>query len=81
MYSADEIDFLVAYIFPENTWYVLPVREVENHKSLCVTPGSKHSRYEQYREAWKLMKPAVAIADVAVDAGASAASKSADTWT
>src|SRR5204862_4033541 len=24
-YSADEIDFLVVYIFPEDIWYVLPV--------------------------------------------------------
>jgi chlorite dismutase len=84
-YSADEIDFVVAYIFREDTWYVLPVREVENRKSMCVMPGSKRSRYEQYREAWKLMKPAcvqpAAIADAAPDAGASAPAKGTDTST
>jgi hypothetical protein len=28
---------------------------VENKKSLCLTPGSKRSSVDQYREAWKLM--------------------------
>jgi hypothetical protein len=27
---------------------------------MCVTPGSKRSKCEKYREAWKLMKPAAA---------------------
>jgi hypothetical protein len=57
-YSADEIDFLVAYIFPEDTWYVFPVALIENRTVLCIRPGSKRSWHEQYREAWKLMGPA-----------------------
>lgn len=56
-YSPGEIDFLVAYIFPENTWYVFPATMIEGLRVLCVRPGSKRSRFEQYREAWKLMKP------------------------
>jgi hypothetical protein len=55
-YTAEEIDFLVAYIFPEDTWYVFPVSAVENRKSLFVNPKSKRSKLEKYREAWKLMK-------------------------
>ena len=54
-YTADDIDFLVAYIFPEDSWYVFPVTIVEHRKILCITPGSKRSQFEQYREAWKLM--------------------------
>jgi len=57
-YSADEIDFLVAYVFPEDMWYVFPVALMQNHAVLCIRPGSKRSRYEPYREAWKLMGPA-----------------------
>ena len=57
LYSAKEIDFLVTYIFQEDVWYVLPADTVENRKVLCLFPGSKRSRFEQYREAWKLMKP------------------------
>jgi hypothetical protein len=31
-YSAAEIDFLVAYIFPEDAWYVFPVAMIANRK-------------------------------------------------
>src|SRR5438876_3278850 len=54
-YSVKDIDFLVAYIFAEDIWYVIPAHIVENKKSLCLTPGSKRSSIDQYREAWKLM--------------------------
>jgi PD-(D/E)XK endonuclease len=55
-YTKDEIDFLVAYLFAKDTWYVFPVAVVENYKSVCVMPGSKKSRFERYREAWNLME-------------------------
>jgi hypothetical protein len=55
-YSSEDIDFLVAYIFPEDAWYIFPAMVVENRKSLCITPGSKRSRLEKFREAWKLME-------------------------
>lgn len=56
-YSAKEIDFLVAYIHPEDIWYVFPVTHIEGRYAICVRPGSTRSRLEEYREAWKLMKP------------------------
>ena len=56
-YSAEDIDFLVAYIFPEDIWYVFPVALTENRTVLCIRPGSKRSWLEPYREAWKLMGP------------------------
>jgi len=56
-YSATEIDFLVAYIFREDLWYVFPAARIAGQKSICISPGSKRSTFEQYREAWKLMKP------------------------
>src|SRR4051812_36070332 len=37
-YSANDIDFLVAYIFAVDIWYVIPAHMVENKKSLCLTP-------------------------------------------
>jgi len=56
-YSAGEIDFLVAYIHPEDIWYVFPASFIAGREAVCVFPGSKRSVYEQYREAWKLMNP------------------------
>jgi hypothetical protein len=57
-YFATEIDFLVAYIHPEDIWYVFPASVIAGRKDICVRPGSKRSRYEKYCEAWKLMDPA-----------------------
>jgi hypothetical protein len=57
-YSAEEIDFLVTCIFPEDAWYVFPVALVENRKLISITPGGKRSPFKQYREAWNLMRPA-----------------------
>ena len=56
-YTCDEIDFLVAYIFPEDMWYVFPTAQIAGKKAICVSPGSRRSTFEQYREAWRLMRP------------------------
>src|SRR5947208_13283426 len=55
-YSSEDIDFLVAYVFPEDAWYVFPATVVENRKTLCINPNSKRTRLEKFREAWKLME-------------------------
>ena len=54
-YTADEIDFLVAYVVPEDIWYVFPVAAIVNvGAALRLFPtGKRHrSRHEKYREAW-----------------------------
>lgn len=75
-YSAEEIDFLVAYIFPEDAWYVFPVTLVENRKTLCIAPREKRTRLSQYREAWNLMRPpepeSITVQAVADDTAAGA---------
>jgi len=57
-YTTDEIDFLVAYIVLEDTWFVIPVRAFVPLRNLLVYPlGAAHGgRYEKYREAWWLME-------------------------
>lgn len=55
-YTHDEIDFLVAYIVPENLWYVVPIEGFTSGKFLHFYPhGGSKSRLEEYREAWCLM--------------------------
>ena len=53
-----DIDVLVAYIFPKDLWYVVPVEEFEPRKNLWFYPdGSKKgSMFEKFREAWGLMR-------------------------
>jgi hypothetical protein len=60
-YSADEIDFLVAYVFPKDVWYVFPATIIADRASVCLRPESTKCRMLQYREAWNLMKPPLNI--------------------
>jgi hypothetical protein len=55
-YSPEDIDFLIAYIFPEDVWYVFPANVVENRTTICINPDSKRPRFAQFREAWKLLE-------------------------
>jgi hypothetical protein len=56
-YAHSEVDFVVAYIMPEGTWYVLPVSEVVGRKSMLLRPKGfpRGDPYSQYREAWHLL--------------------------
>jgi len=57
-YTEPEIDFVAVYIIPEDTWYILPVREVVGRRSVLFRPkgwlGS--DPYACYREAWHLLR-------------------------
>ncbi len=57
-YSAKNIDALVAYVAPENAWYVLPVKVVRRLRSLKLFTASrrKRSKFEKYREAWWVLR-------------------------
>jgi hypothetical protein len=56
-YSRSEVDFVAVYIIPEDTWYILPVREVENRLTLLFRPKGYHrpDPWAHYREAWHLL--------------------------
>lgn len=56
-YRASEVDFLVAYIVPEDVWYIIPIAEVTRRNAVAFfpyKPGSR-SRWERYRGAWHLL--------------------------
>src|SRR5882724_5613933 len=57
-YTAEQIDFLVGYVIPEDVWYVLPIGAFTPRKSVTVYPqrSQDNGMYEQYREAWHLLK-------------------------
>lgn len=54
VYSAGEIDWLAAYVVPENAWYLFPVEEFRKYKSMKLFPASKRraSKFERFRETW-----------------------------
>src|SRR5882724_10074603 len=68
-YGADDTDFIVIYIVPEDAWYVLPVEAITSPLPSPTRPtgrgprtasfyphvtGSK-ARLEMYRDAWQLL--------------------------
>jgi PD-(D/E)XK endonuclease len=58
-YTPEEIDFLVAYIVPEDVWYVVPIAAIQNTTLGFFPSGRRPGRlFEKYREAWHLMMPA-----------------------
>jgi len=54
VYTAKDIDFLIAYIAPEDSWYILPIQLFGRIKSVKIITHSKKGiyRFGQYREAW-----------------------------
>jgi PD-(D/E)XK endonuclease len=57
-YTAEDVDALVAHIVPVDAWYVLPIADIINQKSLRFYPdnGCPRARFEKYREAWTLFR-------------------------
>jgi hypothetical protein len=41
---------------PTDTWRVLPVRGTQGQPDVLLTPDSPRAKYEQYRDAWQLLK-------------------------
>ncbi len=48
-------DFLVVYIPPRDSWYVIPSREVPGPIHLYPDIPHSRGRYEKYRNAWRLI--------------------------
>ena len=57
-YTESDVDFVVAYIVPEETWYVLPVREVLGRRTMLFRPKGylRPDPHACYREAWHLLR-------------------------
>jgi hypothetical protein len=57
-YAESEVDFVAVYIIPEDTWYIVPVREIVHRQSLRFRPKGhqRTGRHDYYREAWHLLR-------------------------
>jgi len=57
-YKAKEVDFFACHIIPLDIWYVLPWEATQGAKTLNFYTYKKDStgKYEQYKEAWHLLK-------------------------
>ena len=53
-YTRREIDFLIAYLIPEDLWYVVPIEAIVSGAHLRFYPSNdrRKSPLEKYRDAW-----------------------------
>jgi len=72
-YPPGSFDFLAAYVIPEDAWYIIPEKEIRGLKSisLCTMGPGSEAKYEQYREAWGLLRKASEIGEAESGAEAS----------
>lgn len=55
-YKRNSFDFVAAYVIPEDVWYILPEKKVRGMWSVGLYPKLERSKYNQYKEAWHLLR-------------------------
>ena len=60
-YEEGSFDFLAAYVVLEDAWYIIPGEKVWGMLSVSLATNCAESRYEEYREAWRLLGPGTGI--------------------
>jgi hypothetical protein len=55
-YTAEQVDFIAAYIIPVDTWYILPIAATRGQPDILLSPHRPRSKYSRYKEAWHLLK-------------------------
>jgi hypothetical protein len=78
-YPPGSFDFLAAYAVIDDAWYIIPAEVIRGKKSITLFPKSKTAKYEQYREAWHLLRQAAAVEDEKESAGGSIESEAGET--
>jgi hypothetical protein len=56
-HAPGSFDFLAAYVVHEDAWYIIPVK-LTGQKLHNIIPESQTATYEDYREAWHLLREA-----------------------
>ena len=51
-YTPEEVDFIAAYVIPEESWYIFPLAEVLGKKFARLGP---YTPLAKYRDAWHLL--------------------------
>lgn len=66
-YARGSFDFLAGYVVPEDAWYIIPAAKFAGIARLTLCSTSDEARYEEYREAWHLLREAVGARSVVVE--------------
>ena len=56
-YTLAEIDFFVAYVIPEDSWFIFPLPHILGQTGLLLNPKRRRKPHvnDPYREAWHLL--------------------------
>jgi len=76
-YRAGSFDFLAAYVVAEDAWYIIPAKEIRGMKSISLFTQGNEAKYEEYREAWRLLREATEVSSDGAAEGESCAEDSA----
>lgn len=57
-YRPGAFDFLAAYVVLEDVWYIIPAKLICGLKSISLCTEGSEGKYEEYREAWRLLREA-----------------------
>jgi hypothetical protein len=57
-YKLSEIDFIAAYVIPEDSWFIFPLPHILGATSLLLSPKKRRKPHPNnpYREAWHLLQ-------------------------
>ncbi len=58
-YEPGSFDFVAAYVIPEDAWYIVPAAKLSGKGSMILCSDAKQALYEEYREAWDLLRKAI----------------------
>ncbi len=57
-YPPGAFDFVAAYVIPEDAWYIVPMKAIGGQASLSLCTVGTWAKFEEYREAWDLLRKA-----------------------
>jgi PD-(D/E)XK nuclease superfamily protein len=65
-YARGAFDFLAAYVIQEDVWYIIPAKKVAGMGYVTLCSNSGEANFEEYREAWHLLREAVGMSEETV---------------
>lgn len=57
-YERGSFDFLAAYVVLKDAWYIIPADKILGRETVCLYSASRFAKYEEYLEAWHLLREA-----------------------
>jgi hypothetical protein len=75
-YARGAFDFVAAYVIPEDVWYIIPAKKLGRTANVTLCSNSEEANFEEYREAWHLLREAAGVEEE--EAGADRESAAAD---